>query len=94
MVSMTQARNVTATFTLNSFLLSVSVNGSGSVSGSGISCPGVCSLSYTNGTQVTLMATPSVGSSFTGWSGACTGTGNCVVSMTQARNVTATFTTP
>ncbi|MEI6626891.1 MAG: hypothetical protein WCO40_11155, partial [Thermoleophilia bacterium] len=27
-----------------------------------------------------------------GWSGDCTGTSTCTVSMTQARNVTATFT--
>ena len=31
------------------------------------------------------------GSTFTGWSGACTGTGTCAVAMTAARNVTATF---
>ena len=34
------------------------------------------------------------GSTFTGWSGACTGTGTCTVSMTQARNVVATFNGP
>jgi subtilase family serine protease len=28
---------------------------------------------------------------FTGWSGDCTGTGDCVLTMTEARNVTATF---
>jgi hypothetical protein len=41
---------------------------------------------------VTLTATPSTSSSFTGWSG-CDGTnGNsCTVTMSQSRNVTATF---
>ena len=32
-------------------------------------------------------------SSFTGWSGACTGTAACVVPMTAAKAVTATFAT-
>jgi hypothetical protein len=29
---------------------------------------------------------------FGGWTGACTGTGPCVVTMTQQRSVGATFT--
>jgi hypothetical protein len=43
---------------------------------------------------VTLTATASAGSTFTGWSGACTGTGSCVVTMSAAKSVTATFTVP
>jgi hypothetical protein len=42
---------------------------------------------------VTLNATAASGSTFAGWSGACTGTGTCTVSMTAARSVTATFNT-
>jgi hypothetical protein len=39
-----------------------------------------------------LTATPSAGSSFAGWSGACSGpTTTCSVAMTAARSVTATF---
>jgi PKD repeat protein len=73
--------------------LSVTLSGPGSVtsSPSGISCPGDCSETYPEGTSVTLTASPSPGSTFTGWSGACSGTGSCVVTMTQARSVTATF---
>jgi hypothetical protein len=41
--------------------------------------------------MVTLVATPGAFSTFAGWSGACSGTGTCVVTMSQARNVTATF---
>lgn len=37
--------------------------GSGSVTGSGISCPGTCSHGYTAGTSVSLTATPASGSS-------------------------------
>ena len=47
---------------------------------------------FNSGTSVTLTATPSTGSTFTGWSGACTGTGSCTVSMTVAQSVRATFT--
>src|SRR4030095_5918505 len=46
--------------------------------------------------NVTLTATPAAGSTFAGWSGACSGTGSCTVTMSAARSVTATFnaTTP
>ncbi len=57
----------------------------------GISCGAACSASFASGTTVTLTAAPASGSVFTGWSGACTGTGACVASMTAARSVTATF---
>ena len=42
---------------------------------------------------MTLTAVAASGSTFAGWSGACTGTGACATSMTAARNVTATFNT-
>ncbi|MBL8329826.1 MAG: S8 family serine peptidase [Rubrivivax sp.] len=97
-VSMTAARSVTATFnTLPRFTLSVSKSGTGSgtVSSSpaGISCGADCTESYVSGTSVTLTPTAASGSTFAGWSGACTGTGACVVSMTAARSVTASFNT-
>ncbi len=42
--------------------------------------------------MVTLLATPSANSTFTGWSGGgCTGTGKCVVTMAAAETVTANF---
>jgi hypothetical protein len=61
----------------------------------GINCGAGCgtqSASFANGTSVSLAAAAAGGSTFAGWSGACTGTGGCTVSMTQARTVTATFT--
>jgi hypothetical protein len=60
---------------------------------SGINCGSTCSASYTTGTSVSLTAAAASGSTFAGWSGACTGTGTCTVSMTSARSVTATFNT-
>jgi hypothetical protein len=43
------------------------------------------------GTALTLTATPLVGNTFLGWSGACSGTGTCTTTLDAARNVTATF---
>ena len=72
--------------------VSLAGNGSGTVTGGGISCPGTCSHSYMSGTTATLTATPAVGSTFTGWSGGgCSGTGTCEVTMNTDQNVTATF---
>ena len=62
----------------------------------GINCGSDCSESYASGTNVTLTASAATGSTFAGWSGACSGTAGCAVAMTAARSVTATFsaTTP
>jgi hypothetical protein len=45
-----------------------------------------------NSRIASLTATPAVGSTFTGWGGACAGTGPCTLTMSQARDATATFT--
>jgi hypothetical protein len=92
-VSMTTARNVTATFTLQSFTLNVAAagTGAGTITGTGINCPNTCSVANVFGTMLTLTATPNAESSFTGWSGACTGTGACQVTFDAAKNVTANF---
>ncbi|MBK7001990.1 MAG: DUF1566 domain-containing protein [Rhodoferax sp.] len=80
----------------STFALSVSKSGTGSgtitSSPAGINCGTTCSASFNNGTSVTLTAAPATGSSFTGWSGACSGTSTCVVSMSAAQNITASFT--
>lgn len=70
--------------------------GSGTVtSGDGkIDCGSTCSASYAVGSpasQVTLTATPAAGSSFAGWSGGCSGSGACQVTLDAAKSVTATF---
>jgi hypothetical protein len=90
-VSMSAARAVTANFNRPSFLLTVTKSGTGTVTATGINCGSDCSESFLNATNVTLTATPDVSTNFTGWSGACSGTGACTVSMTQARTVTANF---
>jgi hypothetical protein len=58
---------------------------------SGIACGATCSSSFLSGTQVTLTATPTQGAIFNGWGGVCSGTGNCVVTMNAAANVSAAF---
>lgn len=68
-------------------------NGTVTSSPAGISCGGDCSETYASGTTVALTASAASGSTFSGWSGACSGTGACSVSMTAARAVTATFNT-
>ena len=80
----------------NTHTLSVTRTGSGNgtvtSNPGGINCGGDCSQTYADGTGVTLTATPSAGSSFSGWSGACTGaTSTCGVTMSQSRSVTAQF---
>jgi CSLREA domain-containing protein len=62
----------------------------------GISCGSTCgaaSALYEVNTPVTLTATASTGSNFTGWSGVtgCPGTGTCTVTLDTAKTVTATF---
>jgi len=76
--------------------LDVTVNGGGTVSApAGVDdCAagsGVCASPYLDGTSVTLTPSAPTGWDFAGWGGACSGSGSCVVSMTQARSVVATF---
>lgn len=52
----------------------------------------ICSNSFVSNTSVKLSALPNLGSSFSGWGGACAGNGAiCVVPMSRAKAVTATF---
>ena len=60
----------------------------------GAASSGACSAGYPGGTSVTLTATPAAGHAFTGWTGACSGSGTCTVAMTVARSVTAGFAAP
>ena len=68
--------------------------GSGKVSSNpaGIDCGAVCSANFATGAEVVLTVLPATGSAFSGWSGACAGTGSCAISMSAAKTVTATFT--
>jgi hypothetical protein len=67
--------------------------GSGTVTSipAGIDCGGDCSQDFASATTVQLIATPDGSSSFSGWSGACSGTGTCDLTMDAEKLVTATF---
>ena len=69
--------------------------GSGSVSSSpsGIECGATCTAGFQQNTLVTLTATENQRSVFSGWSGGgCSGTDQCVVTMSAAQNVAASST--
>ncbi len=90
-VKMDVAKTCTANFA-PAFNLTVSKTGNGSISGTGINCGTDCSESIAANTNVTLTATPSNGSYFSNWTGACTGTAStCIVTMNQAKTVSALF---
>ncbi|HET7729058.1 MAG TPA: hypothetical protein VFK48_03400 [Usitatibacter sp.] len=82
--------------TATSYNLTVVGTGSGTgtvtSSPSAINCGSTCTASFAAGSSVSLTATPASGSTFSGWSGACSGTGSCTVAMSAAQSVTATFT--
>jgi hypothetical protein len=68
-------------------------SGEGSVASdpSGIDCGSTCAATYPDGTVVRLVAAPVEGSLFEGWTGACSGTGDCTVAVHGRQTVTATF---
>jgi uncharacterized repeat protein (TIGR01451 family) len=80
-------KSITATFSLNTYTLTVAVVGDGIVT------PSVGTYTYPYNTVVPITATAHPGSTFADWSGACAGTSSCVVTMTADQSVTATFTT-
>lgn len=78
-------------------ILTVTKSGTGSgtvtSSPSGLSCGSTCLASFTTGQSVTLTATASSGSVFSGWSGNCSGTAaTASVTMSASQSCTATFT--
>lgn len=94
-VTMTGDRTVSATFTQKTHTLTVSKNpaSGGTVASDpgGISCGSDCTEDYAEDTRVTLTAAAATGWTFTGWSGACSGTGTCTVVMSRDRDVRANF---
>lgn len=79
-----------------SYTLSLLFNGTGSGTiisdPAGIACNANCSGSFPEGTTVTLHQTPRY-SIFNGWSnGACSGSGDCLLTITADSSITANYT--
>ncbi|MGA8745836.1 MAG: PKD domain-containing protein [Solirubrobacterales bacterium] len=93
-VTISQVRAVSAEFAAKPKLtVSDTGTGEGTVTSSptGISCGATCAAQFSHGTVLTLSATAAEHSEFKGWSGACTGTGTCEVTMSEARSLSAEF---
>lgn len=74
--------------------LSAGVTGSGKIVSSpgDIDCGATCVASFPVGTTVTFTATPTLGSGFVGWGGACSGSSNvCTVVISASTSLSATF---
>ena len=85
---------VTVNFTSNPGLtVQLAGTGSGSVTSNpnGVNCGSTCSAVFAAGTIIVLTPTASQNSTFSGWSGACSGTGPCQVTLQNSAEVTATF---
>ncbi len=98
-VTMNAAISVTASFNLNVYELRVGMSGvgSGTITShpAGIDCGAICFYSFPYNTIVTLTATPTPPSVFSGWNeGVCSGTGTCQVNMNSIQQVVANFNIP
>lgn len=95
-VTMNQSQSVRAVFVQDSYTLTTSISGQGTITSTDgfINCPGVCSHTYLSFTPVTLNASAAQGWNFSGWSGACTGVGPCNLTMLGNYGVSAYFMQP
>lgn len=83
--------NFTATGSLPG--LSASIIGNGQINGDFACASASCNTTFAWNSPISISATPSYGSVFEGWSGACTNKGpnDCSFSMDANKSVTATF---
>lgn len=81
----------------NDFTLNVSKTGTGTgkvitaSSPGGIDCGNDCTEIYNENTIVRLQAIPDANNKFIGWSGGCTGIGDCEITLSSNISVTANF---
>lgn len=97
-VALSAAKNVTATFSLRRYTVTVNKTGNGRLPGrvtspAGVDCGDVCSIEVLAGQSITLTATDTpMQSQFAGWSGGgCSGTGTCTTTPTSSTTITADF---
>jgi hypothetical protein len=97
LVTMDQDRSVSVTFAeLVQLRVTTGGDGDGTVTSDDgrINCPGTCTITVSQDTQITLTADPAGFDEFSGWGGdgGCGGTaGTCTVRMDRDRTVSATF---
>lgn len=97
-----QSQSVSATFTISRFPLTVTLSGTGAgavVLPDGSSCSlalgqtsTTCTAQVNAGTNVSMAATPTIESTFEGFTGDCSGRGGCSFVMTAPRMVGVAFT--
>jgi len=84
--------SITGTYTVpppgDSYTLTTNV----SPEGAGTIDPSAGVHSYSAGSVVNITASPAAGYTFDHWSGACTGSGTCQVTMDASKSVSAVFT--
>lgn len=100
-VSMTGSQNVTMTYTATTVLYAFTVNNGangtvniaaqGDLVGTDCNPSATCILNFSENAEVTLTPSPDPGYRLANWSGDCSGTGSCVVTMSAIRTVTATY---
>jgi hypothetical protein len=95
-VTMTTVKSVTVTFDLPAYQLTVKKAGAGAgtvtSSPAGISCGAICSAPFAEQSTATLTGTPDANSTPVVWSGCDSeNEGKCLVAMSKAKEVTATF---
>lgn len=84
---------------INPLSVTLSGNGAGNINSnpSGVACvSGTCTVQFGSGSTITLLASPSSSSTalsyFSTWTGCTSASGNsCTVSISAAKNITATF---
>ena len=95
-ITINQATEVTANFIGQTVNLSVTKSGTGfgkiTSSPTGIDCGTDCSEPIVLDTEVVLNAKAATGSTFSGWSGACSGSNySCTIKLSEAKTVGARF---
>lgn len=73
------------------FTLTISISGSGTVTGPGLACPPRCRPSLTAGSSTRLTAKPAPGWRFAHWGGACSGRSSCSVQAGENLRLSASF---
>jgi hypothetical protein len=93
---MSDAQTVGASFVTSAQYALTVTRGAGGIvttSPAAIDCGTRCIAGFAAGTAVNVIARPDPGYRFAGWSGACSGTNTCDLTMNASKAVQATFAT-